>query len=596
MTGPEPADPRSIMVQSNNIVGHYTGCSGQVVFPVAPHGICLRGVSNPGREIARKGCYALQWLNPHGWGTALPSPAENEHVLLSGALAEPATAELVARIRALLVNGRYEELGQIAGELVGCLVTSKKIYLFKSIMGNSSTIFFRRSGDTVRWSTNPADLVEDPDAEIDRAAVWRCCRGGGPFIYRSMDRVRPGQVVILEQHRTTTVEYDRITPMALPHRTTLPEYAEIAYELLLDAVRPYAGSGRVGVLLSGGIDSSSVLTALVDAGADVIAYHLNTDDQLADESAYARAVCEHLNVPLVSILTDNGAGYLSRSWDFPHPYSHTGYRYLEQAAERVADDGVTFLATGREGDILFGPLHYGVHDILFGDLCWREKQEMMCGLLASRWQLSHILKSCISNTSLLEGSMPIGENARRSDFLAPILGMSDEMGEMIDFNFMAQELTMDLTLFRARGILLCSPMGSKDLRRLSMRLPNAYRWIPFQGRVIDKPVLRMMLARRLPDFIWRRGGRSWLNSPPQSYALRHFQSLRELIGSPGSHLIRTGLVNPALLAKTLGHPVSLRRNAEALICSAMIELFLQGMEKRFGRAWKGPRDAPAFAS
>ena len=69
--------------------------------------------------------------------------------------------------------------------------------------------------------------------------------------------------------------------------------------------------------------------------------------------------------------------YLSRSWDFPHPYSHTGYRYLEQAAERVADDGVTFLATGREGDILFGPLHYSVRDILFGDLCWREKQEMM---------------------------------------------------------------------------------------------------------------------------------------------------------------------------------------------------------------------------
>lgn len=581
------------MVHGNHIVGDYTGCSGQVVFSDAPNGIRFRGVSHRGRETARKGCYALQWLNPHGRGPALPSPAENEHVLLSGALAEPATAELAARIRAVLVNGRYEDLGQIAGELVGCLVTAQKIYLFKSVMGNSSTIFFRRSGDTVRWSTDPADLVEDLDAEIDRAAVWRCCRGDGPFIYHAIDRVRPGQVVVLEQHRTTAVEYERITPMALPRRTTLPEYAEIAYELLLDAMRPYAGSGRVGVLLSGGIDSSSVLTALVDAGADVIAYHLNTDDQLADESAYARAVCEHLDVPLVSILTDNGAGYLSRGWDFPHPYSHTGYRYLEQAAERIADDGVTFVATGREGDILFGPLHYGVHDILFGDLRWREKQEMLCGLLSSRWQLPHILKSCMSNSSLLEGSMPIGENARRSDFLAPMPGMSDEK---IDFNFMAQELTMDLTLFRPRGILLCSPMGSKDLRRLSMRLPNAYRWIPFQGRVIDKPVLRMMLARRLPDLIWRRGGRSWLNSPPQNFALRHLQSLRELIGSPGSHLVRTGMVNPALLAKALGQPVSVRRNAEALICSAMVELFLRSMETRLGIAWKGPQDAPAFAS
>jgi asparagine synthase (glutamine-hydrolysing) len=199
----------------------------------------------------------------------------------------------------------------------------------------------------------------------------------------------------------------------------------------------------------------------------------------------------------------------------------------------------------------------------------------------------------LTNASLLEGSMPIGENAHRSDFLAPMLGMR---AENIDFNFMAQELTMDLTLFRPRGILLCSPMGSKDLRRLSMRLPNAYRWIPFQGRVIDKPVLRMMLARRLPDLIWRRGGRSWLNSPPQNFALRHCQSLRELIGSPGSHLVRMGIVDPALLAKTLGHPNSIRRNAEPLICSAMVELFLRSTEKRFGAAWKGPQDAPAFAS
>lgn len=137
---------------------------------------------------------------------------------------------------------------------------------------------------------------------------------------------------------------------------------------------------------------------------------------------------------------------------------------------------------------------------------------------------------------------------------------------------------MDLSLFRPRGVLLCSPMGSKDLRRLSMRLPNAYRWIPFQGRLIDKPVLRMMLARRLPELIWRRGGRSWLNSPPQSYALRYARPLRELIGSPGSHLVRTGIVNPALLAKTLGQSLSIRRNAEALISSAMVELFCE--------AWK----------
>jgi len=582
-----------VHVHGNKLVGDYTGCSGQVVFSDAQEDIPLQGISDPGREIPRKRSYALQWLNPRGSVAALPSPADNEHVLLSGAFAGPPTVELTTRIRAALVDGRYEDLRQIAGELVGCLVTSKRVYLFKSIMGNSSTVFFRRSGDTVRWSTNPADLVEDPDAEIDREALWRCCRREAPFIYRSMERVRPGQVVILEPHRTTTVEYDRITPMALPRRTTLPEYAEIAYQLLLDAVRPYAGSGRIGVLLSGGIDSSSVITALVDAGADVIAYHLDTEDELADESAYARAVCEHLGVPLVSIMTDDGEGFLSRSWEFPHPYSHPCYRHLEQAAERVAEDGVTFLATGREGDILFGPLRYGVRDILLGDLRWREKQEMLCGVLASRWQLSDILKSCLFNSSLMDDSSLVSDNARRSDFLTPMPGLS---GEVFDYDFMVQEFTMDLALFRPRGVLLCSPMGSNDLRRLSMRLPGAYRAIPFQGRLIDKPVLRMMLARRLPELVWRRGGRSWLNSPPERYALRNSHRLRELIGDPGSHLVRTGIVDPARLAQVVGQPLSVRHNAEALISSAMVELFLRNLENRLGRAWKGSQDVAALAS
>jgi len=581
------------MVHSNGLVGDYTGCSGQIVFQDAPKGIRLRGVSDPGRETDRKGCYALQWLNPQGQGAVLPSPAVNEHVLLSSAVAEPATADLAARIRTALVNGRYEDLGQIAGELLGCLVTSEKVYLFKSIMGNSNTIFFRRSGDTVRWSTDPLDLVEDPDAEIDWEAIWRCCRTEDPLVYRTVDRVRPGQVVVLDRRRTTTVEYDRITPMELPRRTTLPEYAEIAYPLLLDAVRPYAGSGRVGVLLSGGLDSSAVITALVDAGAEVIAYHLDTEDQLANESAYARAVCEHLDVPLVSIMTDDSARYLSRSWDFPHPYSHGGYRHLEQAAERVAADGVRFLATGREGDMLFGPPRYGVRDILFGDIPWRERREMLSGLLSSRWQLPDLLKSCVSDFDLRDCGMLFCADAHRSDFLTPRPGTSFEE---IDWDFSTQELTMELALFRPRGVLLCSPMGSKDLRRLSLRLPNAYRWIPFQGRLLDKPVLRMMLARRLPELIWRRSGRSWLDSPTQNFALRHSQMLRELIGSSDSHLVRTGVVSPARLAKVLGDSVLVRRNSEALICSAMVELFLRSIEKRFGTAWKGHQDARALVS
>src|SRR5205085_3459924 len=108
--------------------------------------------------------------------------------------------------------------------------------------------------------------------------------------------------------------------------------------LLLAATRPYVCSGRIGVLLSGGLDSSAVATALGENGADVVAYHMATGDPLADESAYAREVCRHLSIPYVPIMTDVDHGYLSEDWRFPHPYNHFGYRWLEQTVQRVRQD------------------------------------------------------------------------------------------------------------------------------------------------------------------------------------------------------------------------------------------------------------------
>lgn len=566
-------------------VGGWTGCYGHVRFDTADTRL-FRAEVPLGHRPSRPGAsrLAVQW---RASGTpGVPAPADDECLLLTGVITGPVTREWVQRTASALKAGRYAHLAAVPGELAGCLVTERKVYLFRSATSNEG-LLYRRDGPLLRWSTDPSDLLDGP-REFDQETIWRCCRGDMVFVYRDMQPVLPGQVVIMDSDTTTTVEYDPIVPLDLPRRTPLAQYARTAYELILEAVRPYAGCGRIGILLSGGLDSSAVLTALVECGADVTAYHQATDDPLADESGYAREVCEHLGVPFVPVMMDHGDGYLSERWEFPHPYNNMAFRWLEQIADRIQHDGITLLTWGRDGDMVFGPTRYGLHDVLYGDLRLREKAALSRGLLCSRWELSRILRSIAPSSSLLDDYLPTGDNARATDFLTPRAGVPDDR---FDDAYSAREHCVDLTVWRPRGLQLCNPLGTKDLRRLTARMPNAYRLLPYQGRMITKPVLRLILSTRLPERIWRRYGRLWLDSPHKNYVLAHREVFADLIGRPDSHLVRMGVVDPRRLTEVLSEPMLLRRNAEPLINAAMTELFLRSDARRAPATVKGSTDA-----
>ncbi|MBR7673807.1 asparagine synthase-related protein [Streptomyces daliensis] len=531
------------------------------------------------------GRLAVQWQAPDA--AEIPAPGDGERLLLSGVVTGPVTTDWARRIASALKEGRYAELARLPGELAGCLVTEHKVFLFRSATSREG-LLYRRDGALLRWSTDPTDLLDGP-GEFGHEAIWRSCRGDEVFVYRDLTPVLPGQIVVVDRDRATVVEYDPIVPLDLPRHTSMPEYAEIAYDLILRAVRPYAARGRIGILLSGGLDSGAVLTALVESGADVVAYHQATDDPLADESGYAREICEHLGVPFVPVMMDRDEGYLNEKWEFPHPFNNIAFRWVEQIADRIERDGITFLTWGRDGDMVFGPTRYGLHDVLRGDLRPREKTALCRGLLCSRFELSRVLRSALPSSSVLDDLVPTGDNARATDFLTPRPGVPDDR---FDDEYAARDHCVELTVWRPRGIQLCNPLGSKDLKRFAARMPNAYRLLPYQGRLITKPVLRLLLSTRLPERIWRRYGRLWLDSPHKDYVLHHSRTLAGLIGRPDAHLVRMGIVDPQRLAGVLAEPASLRRNAEQLMCAAMTELFLRGDARRTSATRKGSCDVP----
>ena len=586
-----------MQVAGSIFVGDYLGCSGRVDFG-APQRLAGATCAPVGARImAQDTAIMLVQRVRAGGPTRVLQPAPGVYLLLYGPVTGPVTAQWARRVSDALIDGRWAELALVSDELAGCLVTPGRVYLFRSAADSMEGMLYRRDDALLRWSTDPTELLDEDADEFDRQALWRCCRGDAVFIYHNLIPLLPGQLVIADANSTRTVQFDQIKPLDLPRRTPLPEYARLAHELILRAARPYVRCGRIGVMLSGGLDSITVLTALAEAGADVVAYHQVCADAELGEYPFARAACDHLGVPLVPIELDTGHGYLSQDWSFAHPYAHVGFRGMEQTAEQAQRDGLTFVTWGRDGDVVFGPVDYGVHTILDRDLPCREKTALARGLVCSGWTLPDLARSVRRSSSLLVHGLAIGDQAPPTDFLTPMPGIPDVQIDWNSDDYLVEEHATNLAAWWPRGIQVCSPLGNREIRRLVARMPPAYRMLPHRGRLITKPVLRLILSTRMPSAVWRRYGRGWFEMPHKTYLLNHYQQVADLIGGRDSRLVGLNLVDPARLAAVLANPVDRRRHAITLICAAMVELFLRSRSRLTNRPLsdhvKGIRHVPA---
>lgn len=118
-----------------------------------------------------------------------------------------------------------------------------------------------------------------------------------------------------------------------------------------------AGRRHLLLSVSGGLDSSIVAASLRRSGARVTCLTMHSEDPSGDERAYARALCEHLDLPLIERpyllegidITQPLGPQLPRPTDRTQaiPYENT---HLDVAREIGADAFVT----GSGGDSVFG--------------------------------------------------------------------------------------------------------------------------------------------------------------------------------------------------------------------------------------------------
>jgi asparagine synthase (glutamine-hydrolysing) len=177
--------------------------------------------------------------------------------------------------------------------------------------------------------------------------------GGSRTLFRGVSRLEPGHLATFEDARKEIRRYWSVDPG--PERDVA---AEELRALLLDAVSKRLMSDvPLGVLLSGGVDSASVLGLMREAGAGSLSsFTIGFDDPLYDERPLARvaaAGAETEHHELVVGAEDFLAAVPRLAWYRDEPLAETSEVPLLLLAE-LAGRHVKVVLSGDGGDEVFG--------------------------------------------------------------------------------------------------------------------------------------------------------------------------------------------------------------------------------------------------
>jgi asparagine synthase (glutamine-hydrolysing) len=186
----------------------------------------------------------------------------------------------------------------------------------------------------------------------------------GRTLFSGIRALPPAHALILDGEGARLERYWQPRPRPGLEHVDRREAATLVRDSVLDAVRRHGG-GRpdAGVLLSGGLDSSTVLAcaAIAAQGADAPVPQSFTgvfpEMPELDEQALARPLADRYGSPWTSVAVPAGpivpdaVSYLSR-WELPLEYP--GGLFFRPVLEEAARRGVRVLLDGEGGDELFG--------------------------------------------------------------------------------------------------------------------------------------------------------------------------------------------------------------------------------------------------
>jgi asparagine synthase (glutamine-hydrolysing) len=283
--------------------------------------------------------------------------------------------ECVERLNGMFAFGLYDTRG-------------RKLILGRDRAGEKP-LFYRTSGDRIVFASELKALMADPNLDriIDPMALQQYLAygyvAGGACILAGVRKLPAAHIATyeLDTGTLTLAEYWRLPePGSKPAES--PETLDVALEAALrDSVRQrLVADVPVGILLSGGIDSSLVTAMAAQVSGRVKTFTISFAGHVAyDEAEYARSVAKHFGTDHTELVAEPSTvellPELARQYDEPLADSSMVPTYL---VSRLVRKHATVALGGDGGDELFGGyLHYS----------WLQRQERLRRAVPHRLRL-----------------------------------------------------------------------------------------------------------------------------------------------------------------------------------------------------------------
>ena len=349
----------------------YRGPDGSSSFIDGPAAMChtlLRTVEERGREI--------QPISLH------------EHLTIAADARIDAQDELIGRIRAKggaaspamsdaeLILAAYDVWGEscvdyLLGDFAFAIWDGRRqqLFLVRDQMGVKP--FFYSLSDALCVFSNTLDCVlvhpDVPDQLNDRTIadflLFEVTRDHSATVYREIHRLPPGHALVVKRDSAELREYWKL-PIDEPLYLGKPKaYVEQFLDLLDIAVTDRLRIQRVGILMSGGLDSPSIAAAASklmrgrNRGADVKAF-TNCQPTVDDEHEYAQLVADVLGIPIEFSQTqdsDAPADWIDTPIRTPEPVHFANYTagFRSRCASYASHSRVAFYGEGPDNALVF---------------------------------------------------------------------------------------------------------------------------------------------------------------------------------------------------------------------------------------------------
>ncbi|SHE66853.1 Asparagine synthase [Seinonella peptonophila] len=474
-----------------------------------------------------------------------------------------------------LIQEDYSILKEIDGAFLLAFYDHehKKGLLYKSLVCQKS-LFYRYDTNGLFFSSDIGEVLRDKPllSQVNKNNLLPLVLGdilNKDTYFNDVYRLTAGNVLIFEEGKIRIECLDYLE-QGIYKEKSMEDFINLASEIMRTTIRKRLDlQDPIGVILSGGMDSSSVAAFLKKEGHQVEAFHWSFSGTPADESRYAKDVANFLSIPFTEIdgiELINKASYLPK-WNQLIPYNHGYYELYQKTITECKKRGLKAIATGNLGDNIFG----GNDSVSIKTIFKNFPFQQALRYIYEAWGTPKIKEDSEIHPRYKWYAPILTEKALDNINTQNIL--QDQASQFVALS----DIDRDMILSESEGdIRFFDLFSSKELMEWSLSLPSVYKDLPTGGQWVDKFIQRAMFIDVLPPSCIARNHKQVMTAFHEIYVIRNRDQVTSILNEQ-AYLTQFNIIDPIKIKSMENNQLAL--SASALIACCMVELWLKKLER-----------------